>query len=277
MSYIAYLPNKRNIYLEDKRNKVKATFCKNCQKILDKEKFQNHLYVCYHCDFYHLMPLQERIKNLFDDFEEKDQDLKTSNPLSFIDYDLRLNQSYEKFKRFDSAVRGIGRIGNQRISACCLDFSYLGGSMGTIMGEKIARTFELSLKEKIPAFILNASGGARMQEGLFSLMQMGKISVVRSQLRQEKIFYLSLLTHPTTGGVAASFAFQGDLIIAEPKALIGFAGPRVIEQSLKQKLPEGFQRSEFLLEKGLIDKIVERKNLKKFLTYSFEFFSSKFD
>lgn len=274
MNFVQKLPNKKfSSLIQDTRENKEIFICTSCKSIIDKLVFIENLYCCPSCDKHYFMPLKERILSLFDTFSEKDTQLTSLNPLNFTDYEDKLQKNYIKNSTYDSSCWGIATLNGQSISACFLDFSFFGGSMGMITGEKIAKMFEYSLEKKIPAFILSASGGARMQEGLFSLMQMAKTSALISKMKEENLFYLSLLTHPTTGGVAASFSFLGNIIIAEPKALIGFAGPRVIEETLKQKLPPGFQTSEFLLSKGLIDLITPRKNLKTTLDYFFKFFS----
>lgn len=251
--------------------------CTACGDILQTSKLKENLSVCPYCDHHFRLSGHERIELLIDagSFQEFSPSLKSNDPLSFVDkkpYDERLVAANEKTDLTDSAICGLGRINGLEVAIGVMDFSFMGGSMGTVTGEKIAMTMELALEKKIPAIIVSCSGGARMQEGLLSLMQMAKTSGVRKKLRMAKIPYFSILTDPTTGGVAASFAMQGDINIAEPKALIGFAGPRVIEQSIRQILPEGFQRSEFLLEHGFIDRIVHRHDLKQELAFFMETF-----
>lgn len=220
----------------------------------------------------------ERIGSLLDEgsFKEEDKGLKPIDLLKFKDsksYKSRLIQAQKKTGLFDAAVTGGGRLGGHRVVVGVLDFGFMGGSMGTVVGEKITRAIEMATKKRLPLILVSSSGGARMQEGTFSLMQMAKTSSAIARFKQKGGLYISILTHPTTGGVTASFASLGDIIIAEPKTLIGFAGPRVIEKTIKEELPDGFQRSEFLLEHGLIDMIVSRGDLKKVLTQILDFFS----
>lgn len=211
---------------------------------------------------------RERIKELIDDdtFIEYDLDLETSNPLDFPDYNEKIKSAKEVSKENEAVITGQGEIDGNQVIICVMNPSFMMGSMGSVVGEKITRAIERSLEKRVPIVIFAASGGARMQEGILSLMQMAKTSAALGRLSEEGILYIAVLTNPTTGGVTASFAMLGDIIIAEPGALIGFAGPRVIEQTIKQNLPEGFQRAEFLLEKGFIDKIVKRQDMKKFLS-----------
>ena len=202
-------------------------------------------------------------------FEELDLELTSEDPLGFVDsksYADRLKASVAKTSRKSAFMYGRARLGGRPIAIGTFLFSFMGGSMGSVVGEKVTRLFELALAEKIPVICINSSGGARMQEGVLSLMQMARSTAVLGRLRDEGVPYISLLTHPTTGGVAASFAMLGDVILAEPKALIGFAGPRVIEQTIREVLPEGFQRSEFLLDHGMVDQVVDRRELRQRIT-----------
>ncbi|MGB0454787.1 MAG: acetyl-CoA carboxylase carboxyltransferase subunit beta, partial [Bacteriovoracaceae bacterium] len=204
-------------------------------------------------------------------------ELRSKDPLSFYDkksYKDRLEDTYKKTGQTDSSIAGVGKIFGRKVSIGIMNFQFMGGSMGVVTGEKVSQVLEYALENKVPAIVVSCSGGARMQEGILSLMQMAKTSGVISKLKNEGIPYISILTDPTTGGVAASFAMLGDLNIAEPKALIGFAGPRVIEQSIRQTLPEGFQRSEFLEDHGFVDLIVHRKEMKEKLKYFLEMFSN---
>jgi acetyl-CoA carboxylase carboxyl transferase subunit beta len=197
---------------------------------------------------------------------EIDANLRSTDPLAFKDtqkYKERLKKAEKKSESIEAVMTGRARVLNVPVMLGVFDFSFLGGSMGSVVGEKLARMIEIGVAEKKPVLIISSSGGARMQEGIFSLMQMAKVSAALTRLSQARIPYISILTDPTTGGVAASFAMQGDVIIAEPKALIGFAGPRVIEQTIRQKLPEGFQRAEFLLDHGMIDRIVPRSLMRE--------------
>lgn len=201
-----------------------------------------------------------------DTFIEFDVDLEASNPLDFPDYKSKIALAKDATKEKEAVISGEGDINGERAIICVMNPSFMMGSMGTVVGEKITRATEKAIEKRLPLIIFSASGGARMQEGILSLMQMAKTSAALARLNESGQLYISVLTDPTTGGVTASFAMLGDIILAEPGALIGFAGPRVIEQTIKQKLPEGFQRAEFLLEKGFIDKIVKREDMKDTLS-----------
>ncbi|HYX91036.1 MAG TPA: acetyl-CoA carboxylase, carboxyltransferase subunit beta, partial [Myxococcaceae bacterium] len=232
-----------------------------------REEIEKNLNVCPHCG--HHMPWPSRARLLAtldpDSFEEFDKNLEPQDPLGFVDskkYRERLKATRKSVGEGDAFVSGVGRLDGRRISVGCFLFEFMGGSMGSVVGEKVARVFERAVELECPAVIFSASGGARMQEGIYSLMQMAKTSAALARFRDIRKPYISVLLHPTTGGVAASFSWLGDVVLAEPKALIGFAGPRVIEQTIRQKLPEGFQRSEFLLEHGMLDAIVHRKDLR---------------
>ena len=244
------------------------TKCPDCNAILYTKELRRTFGVCPKCGYHFRLSARQRVPLLVDrhSFTEFDENLRSNDPLNFRDtkkYKERLKKAEKTTGSIEAVVTGRGRILNIPVMLGVFDFSFLGGSMGSVVGEKLARMVEAAVAEKRPAIILSASGGARMQEGIFSLMQMAKVSAALAKLGKEKLPYLSILTDPTTGGVAASFAMQGDVIIAEPKALIGFAGPRVIEQTIRQKLPEGFQRSEFLLEHGMIDRIVHRSTMRE--------------
>ncbi len=246
--------------------------CRACKELILTEKLLQNLSVCPRCEYHGRIGAEERIKLIVDSgsFQEFGAELYGQDPLGFhdkISYQSRLKAAEEKHGRKEGTRCGLASLDKQKFALAVMDFNFLGGSMGVVCGEKIALAFDLGLKHSCPVVVISSSGGARMQEGLLSLMQMAKVSAVRYQLAEKKIPYLSVLTDPTTGGVAASFAMQGDVILAEPNALIGFAGPRVIEQSMRQTLPEGFQRSEFLLTHGMIDRIVERKNLRSELSF----------
>lgn len=251
--------------------------CDNCKEIVYKKEVERLLKVCPKCNYHFRISAEERI-NLFLDngsFEEMDKDISSKDPLNFKDlvkYKDRLKEYERKTGKKDAVTTGEGRINDYPVVLCVLDFAFMGGSMGSVVGEKILRAIERAIEKGIPLIIVSSSGGARMQEGILSLMQMAKTSAAIARLEEKKILYISILTDPTFGGVTASFAMLGDIIIAEPKSLIGFAGPRVIEQTIKQSLPEGFQRAEFLLAHGMIDMIVERKNLKDTLTKILSFF-----
>lgn len=252
--------------------------CTRCGEILQTSKLEANFNVCPYCDHHYRLSAIERIELLVDhnSFEEMAEDIITTNPLGFEDkqtYDDRLDKAKSKTGRLDSSIVGTGKIDGQKVSMCVMDFSFMGGSMGVVTGEKVALAMEIGLEKKLPVIVVSCSGGARMQEGILSLMQMGKTSAIRKKLLENGIPYISVLTDPTTGGTAASYAMLGDVNLAEPNALIGFAGPRVIEQSIRQKLPEGFQRSEFLLEHGFIDRIAHRKDLKSELSFFVKMFT----
>ncbi|MHB8877740.1 MAG: acetyl-CoA carboxylase, carboxyltransferase subunit beta [Myxococcaceae bacterium] len=242
--------------------------CDSCSEIIYRQDLEKNWNVCPACSHHHAWPARARLAALLDggSFEEMDKGLEPQDPLGFSDqkrYKDRLKASRKSTGEPDAFISGVGKLDGERVSVGCFLFEFMGGSMGSVVGEKVTRVFERAYDLECPAIIFSASGGARMQEGIFSLMQMGKTSAAIARFRKVRKPYVSVMLHPTTGGVAASFAWLGDVIIAEPKALIGFAGPRVIEQTIRQKLPEGFQRSEFLLEHGMIDAIVPRKELRQ--------------
>ncbi len=252
--------------------------CTNCGEILQTEKLELNGQICPYCEHHFRVSATKRIETLIDEgtFKEFSKDLKTTNPLKFTDrmtYSERLEKAYQKTGMNDGTICGEGKIDGQEVSLAVMDFHFMGGSMGVVTGEKIAAAMDFSYKKKIPCIVISCSGGARMQEGILSLMQMAKTSASRARLKEVGVPYISVLTDPTTGGCAASFAMLGDVNIAEPKALIGFAGPRVIEQSIRQTLPDGFQRSEFLLQHGFIDRIVHRKDLKAELSFFLKMFT----
>ena len=241
--------------------------CEECDEIIYREEIEKNWNVCPSCGHHMPWPARARLGALLDPgtFEEFDRDLEPQDPLGFVDskkYKDRVKSTKKAIGENDAFVSGVGRIEGQQVSVGCFLFEFMGGSMGSVVGEKVARVFERATDLRCPALVFSASGGARMQEGIFSLMQMAKTSAAIARFRQVQKPYISVMLHPTTGGVAASFSWLGDVILAEPRALIGFAGPRVIEQTIRQKLPEGFQRSEFLLEHGMIDAIVPRKELR---------------
>lgn len=226
--------------------------------------------VCPKCGYHFRLSTQQRLDLLCDrhSFEEFDPDLKSTDPLGFKDsirYRERLKRAEKKSDAQEAIRTGRARIEGHKVVLGVFNFGFLGGSMGTVVGEKLTRAVEAAVQEKLPVIIVSASGGARMHEGIYSLMQMAKVTAALVRLAEARLPYISLLTDPTTGGVAASFAMLGDVIVAEPGALIGFAGPRVIEQTIKSKLPEGFQRSEFLIEHGMVDLITDREHLKSTL------------
>jgi acetyl-CoA carboxylase carboxyl transferase subunit beta len=240
--------------------------CTQCGEIMQSKHFKDNLQVCPECGHHFRMSAADRISSLCDEghFDEYAEDLVSTDPLEFDDtksYKDRLRSAAGSTGLRDAFVAGKARLQGLPYHLGVFEFKFMGGSMGVVVGEKVATLFEQALKDRLPAVVVSASGGARMQEGILSLMQMAKTTAIISQLRQEGIPYISVLSDPTTGGVAASFAMLGDVILAEPSALIGFAGPRVIEQTIRQSLPPGFQRSEFLLKHGFVDRIVARKDL----------------
>ena len=235
--------------------------------IVHTRELKNNSYVCPEDDYHVRIGSKEYFEILFDNksFEELDKDLSSSDPLKFVDiksYKGRVDKSQKDTGLKDAIKTGVGKINNYDIIISCMDFSFIGGSMGSVVGEKISRAIDYSLRKKIPLMIISKSGGARMMESTYSLMQMAKTSSKLALLSREKVPYISLMTDPTTGGVSASFAMLGDFNIAEPGALIGFAGPRVIKETIGSNLPKGFQRSEFLFEHGFLDFIVDRRDLK---------------
>lgn len=242
--------------------------CSSCETTFSLNDVKENLFVCPECGNYMVLSPSDRIELVCDaqSFKEMYKNLKTKDPISFPEYDKKLKVNQAKTRQWDAFVTGTATISKMKVAIGVLDSRFLMGSMGTVVGEKIASITEYAMKKKLPLIIFSASGGARMQEGLFSLMQMAKTSAAVEKFKNAGGLFISCLTNPTTGGVSASYASLGDIIIAEPGALVGFAGPRVIEQTIGQKLPEGFQRSEFLLEHGMIDMIVPRKNMKATLT-----------
>lgn len=244
------------------------TKCPGCGVMLYTKDLRRTFGVCTKCNHHFRLSARQRIALLADrhSFQELDAGLQSTDPLNFKDskkYKERLKRAEKNTGSLDAVVTGRARILSVPVGLGVFEFAFLGGSMGAVVGEKLARIVEIGIEEKRPVIIVSASGGARMQEGIFSLMQMAKVSAALARLGQEHVPYISVITDPTTGGVAASFAMLGDIIVAEPNALIGFAGPRVIEQTIRQKLPEGFQRAEFLLEHGMIDRIVQRASMRE--------------
>jgi acetyl-CoA carboxylase carboxyl transferase subunit beta len=240
--------------------------CTNCGEVMETKTLHENHYICIQCNHHFRMSARERIDHLTKGaaFEEYGQDLRSTDPLQFNDlkpYKERLEATIKKMGANDAYVCGRTIIGELPVHVGAFEFKFMGGSMGSVVGEKITMQLERALEEKTGAIVVSASGGARMQESILSLMQMAKTSAYVMEMRKAGLPYISLLTDPTTGGVAASFAMLGDVILAEPRALIGFAGPRVIEQTIRQKLPEGFQTSEFLLQQGFIDQVVPREKL----------------
>lgn len=247
--------------------------CPECGKALFRAELEANLQVCPHCGYHFKMDARARIANLLEPgYELVDLELRSTDPLNFCDlkpYKNRLSEAQGKTGLNDAIVNATGKLGDRDIVISAMEYSFIGGSMGAVVGETIARAVDRSLETRHPLLIISASGGARMMEGIASLMQLAKISAALGRLADARVPYISLMTDPTTGGVTASFAMLGDLNIAEPGALIGFAGPRVIEQTIRQKLPEGFQRSEFLLKHGFLDAVVPRKELKPYLQRAF--------
>jgi acetyl-CoA carboxylase carboxyl transferase subunit beta len=242
------------------------TKCPSCGEVMQTKILRENHLVCVACNYHFRMTARERINLITSgaEFKEYGQDLRSNDPLEFSDlkkYSSRLKDSIAKFGVNDAFLSGASKVGAIPVQIGSFEFKFMGGSMGCVVGERVTLLFEHALKDETPVIVVSASGGARMQESILSLMQMAKTSAYILQMREAGLPYISILTDPTTGGVAASFAMLGDIIIAEPNALIGFAGPRVIEQTIRQKLPEGFQRSEFLLEHGFVDKVVHRGEL----------------
>ncbi len=254
-----------------KRSKVAEGMwlkCNHCREIVYRKEVDRNNKVCPKCDYHFPISVIERITLLVDlgTFKEWDAELMPQDPLQFQDtrsYKDRIKAQQEKTGRKDAMVIGQGAINGRKVALCVFDFGFMGGSMGSVVGEKICRAVDRALEGRLPLILVTASGGARMQEGILSLMQMAKTAAAVAKLGEARLPFLSILADPTFGGVTASIAMLGDVIIAEPKALIGFAGPRVIEQTIKQQLPDQFQRAEFLLDHGMIDMIVERKQLKE--------------
>ncbi|WP_242942331.1 acetyl-CoA carboxylase, carboxyltransferase subunit beta [Hathewaya proteolytica] len=242
--------------------------CPHCGKTFSEISLLDSMYVCPECDYHFKISANYRISLVLDEgtFREINEDIVGSNPLEFPDYDEKIRKLQEKTGLKEGVVTGVGKISGEAVVVAVLDSRFMMGSMGTAVGEKITLAIEYSTKHMLPIIIFCASGGARMQEGIFSLVQMSKTSAALEKHKKAGLLYISVLTNPTTGGVTASFGSLGDIIIAEPKALIGFAGPRVIEQTLKQKLPEGFQSAEYLKEHGFIDNIVPRNKIKHVLS-----------
>ena len=250
--------------------------CESCSQIIWKKALDENLQCCPKCDHHFRLDARDRLALLFDgDFEEYDQGLASTDPLHFVDtrpYSDKLKAAQTATRLSDAVICASGTLAGRAVQICAMESKFIGGSMGAVVGEKITRAVERSLATRQPLIIVSATGGARMQEGAVSLVQMAKISAALVRLDDTKIPYVSILTDPTTGGVTASFAMLGDVNIAEPDALIGFAGPRVIEQSMRTKLPQGFQRSEFLLEHGFLDGIVKRVELKNYVARALRFF-----
>lgn len=267
---------------EERNVKTEGIFvkCPECESALYRRELLDSQQVCTHCSYHFRFPARDRLSELFDDgeLERLDEEVTSADPLEFVDtkpYKDRIEQAKATSGLPEAIVSGSGKVGGHRVYAGAMDMSFIGGSMGSAVGEKITRLIERAIEHKGAVIIFSASGGARMQEGTLSLMQMGKISAALAMLHEAKLPFISVLTDPTTGGVTASFAMLGDIIIAEPKALIGFAGPRVIEQTIRQKLPKGFQRSEFLLEHGMVDMVVDRREMRDTIIRLLDFMLKK--
>jgi len=253
--------------------------CEGCRQIIWKKDLEANWSVCPKCGWHSRIDALTRLKLLLDDgqYREFDAGLRSSDPLKFVDakpYSERLRTMQEATNLSDALISVEGKLAGRTVQLCVMEAKFIGGSMGSVVGEKIARAIDRSLHQRDPLIVVSASGGARMQEGAVSLMQMAKISAGLMKLDEARLPYISILTDPTTGGVTASYAMLGDLNIAEPGALIGFAGPRVIEQTIRQKLPEGFQRSEFLLKHGMLDDVVPRTEMKPYLARALKFFAA---
>jgi len=252
--------------------------CDNCRQIIWKKDLDDNLNVCPNCQLHFRIDARRRLELLFDsnEYDTFDSEIASNDPLKFVDlksYSDRLSRAQSETGLRDAIINARGKLDGRDVVISAMEYSFIGGSMGAVVGEAITRAIERATDEHTPLVVVSASGGARMMEGVVSLMQMAKISAALARMDEARVPYISLLTDPTTGGVTASFAMLGDLNIAEPGALIGFAGPRVIEQTIRQKLPEGFQRSEFLLEKGFLDAVVHRKDLKPYISRALSFMS----
>jgi acetyl-CoA carboxylase carboxyl transferase subunit beta len=265
----------------EKRVKTEGLWvkCENCRQIIWKKDLEENMNVCPKCDKHFRIDARTRLAQLLDDnkYETFDGDIASTDPLKFVDlkpYSSRLKQAQADTGLNDAVINAHGKLMGRPVVASVMEYAFIGGSMGAVVGEAITRAVERAAETRMPLIIVSASGGARMMEGVISLMQLAKISAALARLDKAKVPYISLLTDPTTGGVTASFAMLGDLNIAEPGALIGFAGPRVIEQTIRQKLPPGFQRSEFLLQHGMLDAVVPRKELKPYIARALDFMGS---
>jgi len=263
---------------EERKVQTEGIFvkCPECENPLYKRELTESLQVCTHCSYHFRLGARERLDTLFDDgrYEKLDEEVTSGDPLDFVDskpYKERIEAAKKSSGLPEAIISGKGLLGGHLAYVGAMDMSFIGGSMGSAVGEKITRLIERAIETRGSVVIFSASGGARMQEGTFSLMQMAKISAALARLHQAHLPFISVLTDPTTGGVTASFAMLGDVNLAEPKALIGFAGPRVIEQTIRQKLPKGFQRSEFLLEHGMVDMVVDRREMRQTLIRLLDF------
>jgi acetyl-CoA carboxylase carboxyl transferase subunit beta len=265
--------------VEERRVRTEGmwTKCNACRAIIWKKDLETNWEVCTKCDHHFRLNARRRIELLLDDepWTELDAELSSSDPLEFSDvkpYSQRLKDAQKKMGMKDAVITAEGRLNGRPVLLCSMEFAFIGGSMGAVVGEKVARAVERAIATRSSLIVVSSSGGARMMEGTVSLMQLAKVSAALGRLDEAKLPYISILTDPTTGGVTASYAMLGDLNIAEPGALIGFAGPRVIEQTIRQKLPEGFQTSEFLLQHGFLDAVVPRKELKAYVSNALDFF-----
>jgi acetyl-CoA carboxylase carboxyl transferase subunit beta len=265
----------------EKRVKTEGLWvkCESCRQIIWKKDLEENMNVCPKCDKHFRIDARTRLAQLLDDnqYDTFDGDIASTDPLKFVDlkpYSSRLKQAQHDTGLKDAIINAQGKLLGRSVVASVMEYSFIGGSMGAVVGEAITRAVERAAETRTPLIIVSASGGARMMEGVISLMQLAKISAALARLDTAKVPYISLLTDPTTGGVTASFAMLGDLNIAEPGALIGFAGPRVIEQTIRQKLPPGFQRSEFLLQHGMLDAVVPRKELRPYIARALEFMTA---
>jgi acetyl-CoA carboxylase carboxyl transferase subunit beta len=265
--------------VEERRVRTEGlwTKCESCRAIVWKKDLEANWEVCPKCEHHFRLGARRRLELLLDEepWTEHDADLASSDPIQFVDtkpYAKRLKDAQHKLGMKDAILTAEGHLNGRPVICCSMEFNFIGGSMGAVVGEKVARAIERSIAQRQPLVIVSCSGGARMMEGVVSLMQLAKVSAALARLDEARIPFISILTDPTTGGVTASYAMLGDLNIAEPGALIGFAGPRVIEQTIRQKLPEGFQTAEFLLEHGFLDAVVSRKELKPYLAQALSFF-----
>ncbi len=273
--------SKENISPKSKKSEVpdgQWVKCTECGEIIHNKQLEINKWVCHKCNFHFRIGSTEYISFIFDDgsFKELDKKMRSADPLEFTDtkkYTDRINATIKKTGLNDAVRTGLGKIDGKLVAFACMDFKFIGGSMGSVVGEKISRAIDKAIDNKCPMIIISQSGGARMMEAAYSLMQMAKTSSRLAKLSDAKLPYISICTDPTTGGTTASYAMLGDVNIAEPNALIGFAGPRVIKETIGKDLPEGFQRSEFLVDHGFIDMIVERKELKEKLSLLIEYFS----
>lgn len=276
------IKKRENINVVNKKSKIdipigKWVKCDKCKEILYKETVREKFSICPNCGHYFRMHIEKRLETIIDKgtYKRFDLNIETTNPLELEDYPKKLKTLREKTGLEEAVACGTGKINGKNVVICIMDSGFLMGSMGAVVGEKITYSIEQAIKLKYPLIIFTVSGGARMQEGIVSLMQMAKTTSAISKLDEAGILYISVLTDPTYGGVTASFASLGDIILAEPGAMIGFAGPRVIEQTIGESLPEGFQTAEFLLEHGFIDKIVERKEMKDTISKLIEYHKIK--